>query len=273
MKTLYISDLDGTLLNSHMQVSRFTADTLNSLIDKGLLFSYATARSIVTAGEITKDITARFPLILYNGTMVVDNVTKQPVLTNFFPDRQAVEYVRLLTENSVSPLIYHFNGGTENMSFIKEKASRELKEFIYEYEGPIPHMTVETDSRLEIPNTFYIVCIDSREKLHPVYLQLKDHPGCNAIYHTDVYSGRQWLELMPKAAGKAGAVMMLKEKLGCDRVVCFGDGKNDISMFEAADECYAVANAVDELKATATGIIGTNDSDGVAKWLLENAQY
>ncbi|MBQ7903578.1 MAG: HAD family phosphatase, partial [Oscillospiraceae bacterium] len=94
MKTLYISDLDGTLVNSHMQVSRFTADTLNSLIDKGLLFSYATARSIVTAGEITKDITARFPLILYNGTMVVDNVTKQPVLTNFFPDRQAVEYVR-----------------------------------------------------------------------------------------------------------------------------------------------------------------------------------
>lgn len=36
---------------------------------------------------------------------------------------------------------------------------------------------------------------------------------------------------------------------------------------EIADESYAVENAVDELKAIATGIIGCNDSDGVAKWL------
>ncbi|MBP0980277.1 MAG: HAD family phosphatase, partial [Oscillospiraceae bacterium] len=72
MKTLYISDLDGTLLNSDAQISQYTADTLNSLIEKGLLFSYATARSYITAGRITKDITARFPLILYNGAFVLD---------------------------------------------------------------------------------------------------------------------------------------------------------------------------------------------------------
>ena len=49
--------------------------------------------------------------------------------------------------------------------------------------------------------------------------------------------------------------------------MAFGDGKNDIEMFEIADESYAVENAVDELKAIATGIIENNDSDGVAKWL------
>ncbi|MBQ5325810.1 MAG: HAD hydrolase family protein, partial [Oscillospiraceae bacterium] len=43
MKTLYISDLDGTLLNSDAEISSFTANALNSLIEKGLLFSYATA--------------------------------------------------------------------------------------------------------------------------------------------------------------------------------------------------------------------------------------
>lgn len=273
MKTLYISDLDGTLLNSDVQISRFTADTLNSLIDKGLLFSYATARSIITAGEITKNITARFPLILYNGTMVVDNVTRQPVLTNFFADNVSAEFVRLLTENGVSPLVYHYNENMENMSFIKEKSTAEMLEFIYEYEGTLRHLPVQEDGCLQISDTFYIVCIDSREKLRPLYRQLKDHPACNALFHTDVYSGRWWLELMPKAAGKANAVMMLKEKLGCDRVICFGDGKNDISMFEACDECYAVANAVDQLKQIATAVIDTNNNDGVAKWLLENAEY
>jgi hydroxymethylpyrimidine pyrophosphatase-like HAD family hydrolase len=51
-------------------------------------------------------------------------------------------------------------------------------------------------------------------------------------------------------------------------VICFGDGKNDLSMFALADECYAVENAAEELKAIATGIIDCNDQDGVAKWLL-----
>ena len=38
-----------------------------------------------------------------------------------------------------------------------------------------------------------------------------------------------------------------------------------------ADECYAVENAVPELKEIATAVIGANDSDGVAKWISENA--
>ena len=72
---------------------------------------------------------------------------------------------------------------------------------------------------------------------------------------------------MPKAASKANAIKQLKELLGCEKLVVFGDGKNDIDMFELADEAYAVSNAVDELKSIATDIIESNDNDGVAKWL------
>lgn len=38
-------------------------------------------------------------------------------------------------------------------------------------------------------------------------------------------------------------------------------------MFELADESYAVSNAHEDLKKCATGIILSNDEDGVAKWL------
>ena len=61
-----------------------------------------------------------------------------------------------------------------------------------------------------------------------------------------------------------------KELLGCDRVVVFGDGENDMDMFQMADESYAMENAVEELKEIATDIIGSNNDDGVAKWLLQN---
>lgn len=42
-------------------------------------------------------------------------------------------------------------------------------------------------------------------------------------------------------------------------------------MFEISDECYAVENAVEELKEIADGIIGSNEDDGVAKWLKLHA--
>ena len=37
MKTLYISDLDGTLLNANAELSGYTVQTLNRLIDNGVL--------------------------------------------------------------------------------------------------------------------------------------------------------------------------------------------------------------------------------------------
>ena len=120
MKTLYISDLDGTLLNSDAQISQYTADTLNSLIEKGLLFSYATARSYITAGRITKDITARFPLILYNGAFVLDNVTAKPIITNFFNDKTSWDILDLLLENDVYPLVYYYKNNITSNPTMKQ---------------------------------------------------------------------------------------------------------------------------------------------------------
>lgn len=60
--------------------------------------------------------------------------------------------------------------------------------------------------------------------------------------------------------------------LKCEKLVTFGDGKNDIDMFEISDEAYAVENADEELKAIATGLIESNNNDGVAKWIRANVR-
>ena len=75
---------------------------------------------------------------------------------------------------------------------------------------------------------------------------------------------------MPLEASKANAIKQLQGMLDCEKLVVFGDGKNDIDMFQIADESYAVANAHEELKLYATKVIPSNDEDGVAKWLEEN---
>ncbi|MDE7203890.1 MAG: HAD family hydrolase, partial [Lachnospiraceae bacterium] len=77
-------------------------------------------------------------------------------------------------------------------------------------------------------------------------------------------------ETMPAGATQAHAPQKPQPLWNCDKVISFGDAVNDIPMFEISDESYAVENAVEELKAVATGIIDSNENDGVAKWLKEH---
>lgn len=72
---------------------------------------------------------------------------------------------------------------------------------------------------------------------------------------------------MSGECNKGLAIQRIKQLCGCQRVIVFGDSANDISMFQMADESYATQNAIDELKEIATGIIESNQTDGVAKWL------
>ena len=47
-KTLYLSDLDGTLLQNDASLSPFAVRELNRMIEKGLCFSISSARSTGT---------------------------------------------------------------------------------------------------------------------------------------------------------------------------------------------------------------------------------
>lgn len=274
MKTLYISDLDGTLIHSDAKISDFTAQTINSLVEKGLIFSYATARSWHTSVKVTEGLKGHLPIILYNGAFVLENESKKIITSNFFHNDTVKYILDTLLENDVYPLVYSLDGKDEHFSFVDENEhiTWGLRHFLNIRGNDPRYNPVCNVNELYRNDVFYFTCIDEPERLAPLYELFKGDVRLNCVYQADIYSKAQWLEIMPKAASKRNAVLQLKEILKCDKAVCFGDGKNDISMFEIADECYAVSNAAEELKAVATGIISSNNDDGVAKWLLENTE-
>lgn len=61
----------------------------------------------------------------------------------------------------------------------------------------------------------------------------------------------------------------LRNRYEFTKVIGFGDNFNDIPLFKACDEFYAVGNAIDELKNIATGVIETNIKHGVTNFILE----
>lgn len=269
MKTLYVTDLDGTLLRSDERTSDFTNETINRLVEQGLIFSYATARSYQTAHKVTKGLNASFPLIIYNGTMVIDNKSGDFLIKNFFGS-EITDVIADLIRHGVFPIVYAFIDGVEKFSYIPQKCSAEMKVFLDSRKNDRRSNPVAHEADLTRGGIFYVTCIDSYEKLKPLYQKYAETYHC--IFQEDIYTNHQWFEIMPKAASKANAVRQLKAHLGCRKVVAFGDGKNDIDMFEMADEAYAVSNAVEELKQLATNVIGSNNEDGVAKWLCEFAE-
>ena len=264
MKTLYISDLDGTLLRKNETLSSYTIKTINALTSSGMLFSYASARSLNTAKKVTEGLNTHFPLIIYNGAFVKDNITEEILIANYF-EEDIYEVLRDLFAHEIHPIIYSYQNNIEKFSYIAAKATSGIQAFLNSRKGDKRTNIVTTESELMYGDLFYITCIDKPEKLEPFYHKYKNK--YHVVYQKDIYTGEQWLEIMPQKASKAQAALQLKQKLECDRLVVFGDGKNDIDMFEIADEAYAVENAVSELKAVATGIIGSNENDGVAKYL------
>ena len=72
MKRLYITDLDGTLLDPHGKITEKTADILNRLTAEGMYLTFATARSVYSAKPITSALNVNVPCILMNGVSIYD---------------------------------------------------------------------------------------------------------------------------------------------------------------------------------------------------------
>lgn len=267
--TLYVSDLDGTLLNNNQCLSKFTIDTINRLIEEGMIFSYATARSYITSSKVTYGISPKIPVIVYNGSFILENGSQQKLLSNFFTEQEVSFIKNILICHDIYPIVYSYINNIEKFSYCNTYITPGAREFLISRKGDIRENLVLSEN-LYNGDIFYFTCIDEQNKLLPVYNLLKNTFNC--VYQKDIYSGEQWLEILSSKATKANAIIQLKELLKCDRVISFGDGKNDISMFQISDECYAVENADAELKQIATAIIGSNNTDSVAKWLTDTVK-
>ncbi|MBR5088710.1 MAG: HAD family phosphatase [Ruminiclostridium sp.] len=263
--TLYVSDLDGTLLNGEGKLKPRAADMLNRFIESGTMFSYCTARGLATAGEILSEVKLTAPVVLMNGVYIYDPVTGEYPVRNMFDKRQCEMIRRVVNENGETPMIFAFIDGKERVSFVED--AENLKAHLSRRKGDSRRRPLPDREGLFDGEVFYAAFIDpvNRAALDEVFTE---ENGFRVACYNDTYPPFQlWYEVFPACAGKANSIGKLRELTGADEVVCFGDNANDIPMFEVSDRCYAVGNAIPELKAIADGVIGTNEECGVPMFI------
>ncbi len=272
MKTLYVTDLDGTLLNTKDTINPYSIEVINSLVEEGMLFTYATARSLSSASVVAKGLSTKIPVIVYNGATIINPDTKEVLASVDFTMEETSKVREVLNDHSISPLVYSFVEGVEKVSWVTSRENEGKQRYINLRKGDKRLRPLEDGGDLYAGAVFYFTCIGEKEELQPIYNILSKDDRYTCTLQQELYRTEYWCEIMPKKATKAEAIGKLKELWKCDRVISFGDAINDIPMFQISDECYAVSGAVEGLKELATGIIGSNDEDGVAKWLKANAE-
>ncbi len=273
MKTLYLTDMDGTLLKNDGTVSKKSREIINSLASSGMLFSVATARSIISAKRLLDGVNITAPAVLQSGVVIYD-FQKGKTLKCFGIDENCFyKAADVFKRHGKSPFVSFFNRKTENyeITFTDLK----LKEHVNFYETRRKDIgsNIHKTDKYRIPKDFtpvFISLCDCREDLEAIKNELETIDGVGCSFYKDTYTSLWFLEVFSSIASKANGLSIAKELVGADKTVVFGDNLNDMSMFAAADYTCAVKNAVDELKNAADIVIKSNEDDAVAKYLAEN---
>ncbi len=274
MKTLFVTDLDGTLLTKEERVSEYSRGILNRLIEGGLMFTYATARSALSAEKALEGVHIKLPAVLYNGGLILDPVSRKTLDAVFFSEEEKLAVYTVLRTHDIYPFVYSAakSERRERVCWLGGSETSGMKRYLERRREDGRLFSVSTEEELLSERIFYFKCIGSREKLEVAWNILKYDPRFICIFHQETYHSDFWMEISPRESTKANGVKKIKQLLGADKVVCFGDTSNDSDMFDVCDEKYAVMNADDWLKHKATGVIGYCEEDGVAKWLEAHAE-
>ena len=272
MKTLYVSDLDGTLMQPYATISPQSVEALNSLIAQGALFTIATARTPATVAGILRDVTMTIPAIVMTGASLWDKNSGHYTRMRFF-DREAVsKVVEIYRATDTSSFIFTLDHDMVDIYHIGGELNELQREFVAErIDSPYKTFHIGEPLPDDLSKVVLLYTMLPDAKAADTYEKTRLLPGIRAQYYHDIFGPEIGiLEAFSDRATKALAMRSLADSLGVERIVCFGDNINDLPMMAEADLAVAVGNALPQVKEKADIVIGPNTADSVVKFIRED---
>ena len=277
-ESLYVTDLDGTLLKDDQTLSKETISFITSAIDNGLHFTYATARSITSSSFVLKSLQLQLPVILYNGAQIYCPKKCTYIHTAYMVPHSYLRQLESFLNNGLDPVVHCLDENDNLKVYFKSASNRSMAKWINSrlINGD-ERFTVTTDfSEIDSNKVIELMVIADYEQLANYETDLATISDISYVLGEDVYcKGYYWLELSHVNANKGFAVEKLREylsntNLDLNNIICFGDNHNDIPMFKKSTQSFAVDNAKTAVKNAASGVIKSNNEDAVTNYLKEN---
>jgi len=282
--TLYVTDLDGTLLGADSRISARSREALNALAGRGVMVTPATARTPATVQPIFEGVRQPayvdssgalrpLPAIVMTGAALWNRETTRFESITLIPEQDATRIRDTFSREGLRPFVYCLSGDSflnvyhsaamsrREDSFYQERRHLELKRF---------HLDQKPAHWDKVALFFATGPVKTVERLTS---ELREVTECATAWYPDISMPDTGLiDLYAPGVSKAHAVEALKQTVGATRVVVFGDNLNDLPMMKVADVAVAVDNALPEVKEQADVVIGANTDDAVVEFIMRCEQ-
>ncbi|MDE6263728.1 MAG: Cof-type HAD-IIB family hydrolase [Paramuribaculum sp.] len=273
-KTLFVSDLDGTLLSDNARVSSITARIISELSHEGALISVATARTPATVDPLLAHTFTTIPAIVITGAAMWNRRYRHYENVRTIAPEAATTAITACRNAGLKPFIYTL--GVENVLHVYHNGGLSNKEekFVYDRRGlPLKkfHLDEPAGEKDSFESTLLVLVMGDVDTIFNLAETLGMDNRLSISAYQDSYNRTTGIiEILGENVSKASAVTHLKEMTGAERLTVFGDNLNDLPMMAIADTSVATANAVEQVKEAADIVIGSNNDDSVARYILES---
>lgn len=277
---LFVSDLDGTLLNSDHELPEHSKDTLKRAMAMNIPVCIATGRSYRDILQIFSDFEEKPYIISSNGASLYDtNGDKLHGVS--IPNEQVKEVITYLKAHKLQ-----FEVSDDEHTYVTEWGIDLLKKELEDVGA------TDQTKKEELKNDVLgIVMSQGNLKIVSSIEEILERiSGANSISSISAYLNKihkamayftmdkrirtfsSWkynFEMTNRATSKGIALKVLCKKLNVDLedVVSVGDNYNDLSMLKISGYKVAMENAVPNVKSLADKVIKSNDEQGVAELL------
>ena len=254
---MFVTDMDGTLLNSAKEVTSENKAAIKEIAAKGIVVTIATGRMYPSALPYAKQLDLNVPIITYNGALI-RSADGEDLYTGYIPTEDVKDILAFCFEHKWHTHLYshdelYFCEHTErakayeDLSGIKGKIVGQ--DGLYQHCEAVPKMLVITSGAEESEQVAGILNQKFGEKIFAVR------------------SNPEYVEIVKRGVNKAEAVARLAEKYDIkpEEVMVIGDSDNDLPMMRIAGLSVAMGNANDNVLAYCSKITTDCEHSGVAE--------
>ncbi|ECZ0852795.1 pyridoxal phosphatase [Salmonella enterica] len=263
-------DLDGTLLTPQKTILSESILALQNARKSGAKIVIVTGRHHVAIHPFYQALDLDTPTICCNGALLYDYVGKRVLASDTLHPEQATQLVSLLDAHNVYGLMY-----ADDVMFYSQVTGHITRTETWarslpEHQRPVfKHVNSLGAAVHDVDNIWKFALTGSDiDKLKNFAQIVKSEIGltCEWSWHDQVDIAQ-----IGNSKGKRLTQWVESMGLSMKDVIAFGDNLNDVSMLQSAGLGVAMGNAVDEVKACADLVIGSNTEPSIAEIL--NAHY
>jgi len=275
---LFVSDLDGTLLRSDGTLSEDSRRRLKELLEAGLCFTVASARTWSEIAPVLEGLPLRLPVIAVNGAFLSDFGTGRPLRIKALPAELAANLYEEIRRVGLSPFLCAFDGTSDKLYYCEllNEQMRWFHEILTTHNRARLCRLEPLEKALSLQVVSFAVMGEERPVAELARRLDEQYAGRLECFHfqNPYTDGHWWLTIHDAGACKSKALCELAHLYGFSMkdVVVFGDEINDVQMFRAAGRAVAVANAHETVKSCADEIIASNDEDAVVRYICRTLQ-